>query len=80
MTVTSLKLVTLPEASLAVTRATLRRTCTGGLSVTVVALSVVTPSVAPNALLQASVCDEQLVNIGGEIALSGNKVLSNRKN
>ena len=26
----------------------------------------------PNAL-QASVCDEQLMSIGGEIALSGNK-------
>ena len=43
-----------------------------GLSVTVAALSVVTPSVAPNAL-QASVCDEQIESIGGEIALTGNK-------
>ena len=31
-----------------------------------------TPSVVPNAL-QASVRDEQLMSIGGEIALSGNK-------
>ena len=30
-----------------------------------------TPPVVPNAL-QASVCDEQLMSIGGEIALSGN--------
>ena len=30
------------------------------------------PSVAPHAL-QASVCDEQPLSIGGEIALSGNK-------
>ena len=33
----------------------------------------VTPSVVPNAL-QASVCDEQLMSIGGEIALSGNNI------
>ena len=32
------------------------------------------PSVAPDAS-QASVCDEQLVGIGGEIALSGNTQL-----
>ena len=69
LTITSLKLVILPKASLAVTRAT--RTCSCGLSVTVAALSVVTASVAPN-WLQASVCDEQLVGIGGEIALSRN--------
>ena len=31
-----------------------------------------TLSVVPNAL-QASVCDEQLMSVGGEIALSGNK-------
>ena len=30
-----------------------------------------TPSEVPNSL-QASVCDEQLMSIGGEIALSGN--------
>ena len=40
-------------------------------SVHVVVINVVIPSVAPNAL-QASVCDEQLVSIGGEIVLSGN--------
>ena len=32
----------------------------------------------PNAL-QASVCDEQLVSIGGEIALSGNKKKQKKK-
>ena len=32
------------------------------------------PSVAPNAL-HASVCDEQLLGYGGEIALSGNTVI-----
>ena len=37
----------------------------------VAALSVATPSVAPYAL-RASVCDEQFVGVGGEIALSGN--------
>ena len=36
------------------------------------------PSVAPNAL-QASVCDEQLVSIDGEIALSGKKKKRKRK-
>ena len=48
-----------------------RLTSTSGHSVHVVVVSVVIPSVAPNAL-QASVCDEQLVSIGGEMALSGN--------
>ena len=36
------------------------------------------PSVAPNAL-QASLCDEQLVGIGGEIALSGNRERQRKK-
>ena len=49
-------------------------TSTSGHRVHVVIVSVnvvvndVSPSVAPNAL-QASMCDEQLVGIGGEIAL-----------
>ena len=30
--------------------------------------------------LQASVCDEQLMNAGGEIALSGNKEEKRKKN
>ena len=38
----------------------------------------VTPPVVP--MLQASVCDEQLMSIGGEIALSGNKKWKNEKN
>ena len=37
-------------------------------------LNVTIPSVAPNAL-QASVCDEQLRTISGEIALSGNNAI-----
>ena len=37
-----------------------------------------TPSVVPNAL-QASVCDEQLKSIGGEIALSGKSFAKKRK-
>ena len=57
---------------------------TNGHSVHVVVVSVhavvseVIPSVAPNAL-QAAVCDEQLVSVGGEIALSGNTPLSQRR-
>ena len=60
-----------------------RLTSTGCHSVHVVIVSVyvvvreVTPSVAPNAL-QASVCDEQLMSIGGEIALSGNTLASKK--
>ena len=37
-----------------------------------------TPSVVPDAL-QASVCDEQLMSIGGEIALSGKKKRKEKK-
>ena len=57
-----------------------RLTSTSGHSVHVVVVSVhvvvseVIPSVALNAL-QAAVCDEQLVSIGGEIALSRNTPL-----
>ena len=40
------------------------------VSVHVVVVSEVIPSVVPGAL-RASVCDEQLESIGGEIALSG---------
>ena len=36
------------------------------------------PSVAPSAL-QASLCDEQLVSIVGEIALSGKKTEKKKK-
>ena len=39
----------------------------------------VAPSVVPSTL-QASVCDEQLMSIGGEIALSGNKIHQKKKN
>ena len=57
-----------------------RPTSTSGHSVHVVVVSVhavvseVIPSVAPNAL-QSTVCDEQLLSTGGEIALSGNTPL-----
>ena len=61
--------VTLPRPRLTV-RAIRRRTCTCGPRVIAVGLGAVTSSVAPNAL-QASTYDEQLVCIGGEIALSG---------
>ena len=56
-----------------------RLTSTSGHSVHVIVVSVhvivvseVIPSVATNAL-QASVRDEQLVTVGGEITLSGNR-------
>ena len=44
----------------------------------VIVVSEVIPSVAPNAL-QASVCDEQLVTVGGEIALSRKKTREKNK-
>ena len=59
-------------------------TTTGGHSVRAVIVNVhvgqwkVTPSVVPDAL-QASVCDEQLKSMGGEIALSGNSFAKKKK-